>query len=136
MTNNNASAWLSNIPQPNYRKLHFYWLIRKDDLLMHNIYILRGNNAELFDFGIYGVFDSNQKALDAAQQLINKLIDNGDRDLLRDEGQVYQVYRDDKLYAGLEIVKTTAINRLWTADLYGDQGTSINVDPKTFQIVD
>ena len=62
---------------------------------MHNIYILRGNNAELFD--------SKQKALNAAQQLIDILIDNGDRDLLRDEGQVYQGYRDDKLYAGLEI---------------------------------
>ena len=106
---------------------------------MNNIYILRGNNAELFDYGIYGVFDSKQKALNAAQQLINKLIDNGGRDLLRDEGQVYQVYqgyRDDKLYAGLEIVKTTVNNRLWTADLYGDQGTSINIDPKTFQIVE
>lgn len=103
---------------------------------MSNIYILRGNNAELFDYGIYGVFDSKQKALNAAQQLVNKLIDNGDRDLLRDEGQVYQGYRDDKLYAGLEIVKTTAINRLWTADHYGDQGVSINVDPKTFQIVE
>lgn len=103
---------------------------------MHNIYILRGNNVELFDYGIYGVFDSKQKALNAAQQLINKLIDNGYGDLLQDEGQVYQGYRDNKLYAGLEIVKTTAINRLWTADLYGDQGTSINVDPKTFQIVE
>ena len=100
---------------------------------MHNIYILRGNNAELFDYGIYGVFDSRQKALNAAQQLINKLIDNGERELLRDEGQVYQ---DDKLYAGLEIVKTTVNNQLWTADLYGDQGTSINVDPKTFQIIE
>lgn len=44
---------------------------------MHNIYILRGNNAELFDYGIYGVFDSKQKALNAAQQLIDRLIDNG-----------------------------------------------------------
>ena len=96
---------------------------------MPNIYILRGNNAELFDFGIYGVFDSNQKALDAAQQLI----DNVDHGLLRLEGQVYQ---DDKLYAGLEVVKTTISNQLWTADRYGNQGTSINVDPKTFQIVD
>ena len=100
---------------------------------MHNIYILRGNNAEIFDYGIYGVFDSKQKALNAAQQLIDILIDNGDRDLLQDEGQVYE---DDKLYAGLEIVKTTVNNQLWTADLYGDQGTSINVDPKTFQIVE
>ena len=50
-----------------------------------------------------------KKALNAAQQLINKLIDNGDRDLLQDEGQVYQ---DDKLYAGLEIVKTTVNNQL------------------------
>lgn len=99
---------------------------------MHNIYILRGNNAELFDYGIYGVFDSKQKALNAAQQLIDILIDNGERDLLRNEGQVYE---DDKLYTGLEIVKTTIDNQLWTADLYGDQGTSINVDPKTFQIV-
>ena len=82
---------------------------------------------------IYGVFDSKQKALNAAQQLIDILIDNGDRDLLQDEGQVYE---DDKLYAGLEIVKTTVNNQLWTADLYGDQGTSINVDPKTFQIVE
>ena len=96
---------------------------------MHNIYILRGNNAELFDFGIYGVFDSNQKALDAAQQLI----DNVDHGLLRLEGQVY---KDNKLYAGLEIVKTSVNNQVWTADRYGDQGTSINVDPKTFQIVD
>lgn len=96
---------------------------------MHNIYILRGNNAELFDFGIYGVFDSKQKALDAAQQLI----DNVDHGLLRLEGQVYQ---DDKLYAGLEVVETIVNNRLWTADRYGDQGTSVNVDPKTFQIVD
>lgn len=103
---------------------------------MHNIYILRGNNAELFDYGIYGVFDSKQKALNAAQQLIDILIDNGERDLLRDEGQVHQGYQDDKLYAGLEIVKTTVNNQLWTADLYGDQGTSINVDPKTFQIVE
>ena len=103
---------------------------------MHNIYILRGNNAELFDYGIYGVFDSKQKALNAAQQLIDILIDNGERDLLRDEGQVYQGYQDDKLYAGLEIVKTTVNNQLWTADLYGDQGTSINLDPKTFQIVE
>ena len=102
---------------------------------MHNIYILRGNNAELFDYGIYGVFDSKQKALNAAQQLIDILIDNGDRDLLRDEGQAYQGCQDDKPYAGLEIDKTTVNNRLWTADLYGDQGTSINVDPKTFQIV-
>ena len=100
---------------------------------MHNIYILRGNNAELFDYGIYGVFDSKQKALNAAQQLIDILIDNGERDLLRNEGQVYE---DDKLYAGLEMVKTTVNNQLWTADLYGDQGTSINVDPKTFQIVE
>lgn len=100
---------------------------------MHNIYILRGNNAELFDYGIYGVFDSKQKALNAAQQLIDILIDNGERDLLRNEGQVYE---DDKLYAGLEIVKTTVNNQLWTADLYGDQGTSINLDPKTFQIVE
>lgn len=99
---------------------------------MHNIYILRGNNAELFDYGIYGVFDSKQKALNAAQQLIDILIDNGERDLLRNEGQVYE---DDKLYAGLEIVKTTVNNQLWTADLYGDQGSSINLDPKTFQIV-
>lgn len=99
---------------------------------MHNIYILRGNNAELFDYGIYGVFDSKQKALNAAQQLIDRLIDNGQRDLIRNEGQVYE---DDKLYAGLEIVKTTVNNQLWTADLYGDQGTSINLDPKTFQIV-
>lgn len=96
---------------------------------MHNIYILRGNNAELFDYGIYGVFDSKQKALNAAQQLI----DNGERDLIQNEGQVYN---DDKLYAGLEIVKTTVNNQLWTADLYGDQGTSINIKPKTFQIVD
>ena len=103
---------------------------------MHNIYILRGNNAEIFDYGIYGVFDSKQKALNAAQQLIDILIDNGERDLLRDEGQVYQGYQDDKLYAGLEIVKTTVNNQLWTADLYGDQGTSINLDPKTFQIVE
>lgn len=95
---------------------------------MPNIYILRGNNAELFDFGIYGVFDSKQKALNAAQQLI----DNIDHGLLRLEGQVYN---DDKLYAGLEIVKTTVNNQLWTADHYGDQGTSINVDPKTFRIV-
>ena len=100
---------------------------------MHNIYILRGNNAELFDFGIYGVFDSKQKALNAAQQLIDRLIDNGERDLIQNEGQVYD---DDKLYAGLEIVKTTVNNQLWTDDLYGDQGTSINLDPKTFQIVD
>ena len=100
---------------------------------MNNIYILRGNNAELFDYGIYGVFDSKQKALNAAQQLIDILIDNGERDLLRNEGQVYE---DDKLYAGLEMVKTTVNNQLWTADLYGDQGTSINVDPKTFQIVE
>lgn len=100
---------------------------------MHNIYILRGNNAELFDYGIYGVFDSKQQALNAAQQLIDRLIYNGERDLLRNEGQVYE---DDKLYAGLEIVKTTVNNQLWTDDLYGDQGTSINLDPKTFQIVD
>lgn len=100
---------------------------------MHNIYILRGNNAELFDYGIYGVFDSKQKALNAAQQLIDRLIYNGERDLLRNEGQVYD---DDKLYAGLEIVKTTVNNQLWNDDLYGDQGTSINIDPKTFQIVD
>lgn len=100
---------------------------------MHNIYILRGNNAELFDYGIYGVFDSKQKALNAAQQLIDRLIYNGERDLLRNEGQVYE---DDKLYAGLEIVKTTVNNQLWNDDLYGDQGTSINIDPKTFQIVD
>lgn len=100
---------------------------------MHNIYILRGNNAELFDYGIYGVFDSKQKALNAAQQLIDRLIDNGERDLIQNEGQVYD---DDKLYAGLEIVKTTVNNQLWTDDLYGDQGTSINLDPKTFQIVD
>lgn len=100
---------------------------------MHNIYILRGNNAELFDYGIYGVFDSKQKALNAAQQLIDRLIDNGERDLIQNEGQVYD---DDKLYAGLEIVKTTINNQLWTDDLYGDQGTSINLDPKTFQIVD
>lgn len=100
---------------------------------MHNIYILRGNNAELFDYGIYGVFDSKQKALNAAQQLINRLIDNGERDLIQNEGQVYD---DDKLYAGLEIVKTTVNNKLWTDDLYGDQGVSINLDPKTFQIVD
>lgn len=100
---------------------------------MHNIYILRGNNAELFDYGIYGVFDSKQKALNAAQQLIDRLIDNGERDLIQNEGQVYN---DDKLYAGLEIVKTTVNNQLWTDDLYGDQGTSINLDPKTFQIVD
>lgn len=100
---------------------------------MHNIYILRGNNAELFDYGIYGVFDSKQKALNAAQQLIDRLIDNGERDLIRNEGQVYQ---DDKLYAGLEIVKTTVNNQLWNDDLYGDQGTSINIDPKTFQIID
>lgn len=100
---------------------------------MHNIYILRGNNAELFDYGIYGVFDSKQKALNAAQQLIDRLIDNGERDLIQNEGQVYD---DDKLYAGLEIVKTTVNNKLWTDDLYGDQGTSINLDPKTFQIVD
>lgn len=99
---------------------------------MHNIYILRGNNAELFDYGIYGVFDSKQKALNAAQQLIDRLIYNGERDLLRNEGQVYE---DDKLYAGLEIVKTTVNNQLWNDDLYGDQGTSINLDPKTFQIV-
>lgn len=100
---------------------------------MHNIYILRGNNAELFDYGIYGVFDSKQKALNAAQQLIDRLIDNGERDLIQNEGQVYE---DDKLYAGLEIVKTTVNNQLWNDDLYGDQGTSINIDPKTFQIVD
>lgn len=100
---------------------------------MHNIYILRGNNAELFDYGIYGVFDSKQKALNAAQQLIDRLIDNGERDLIQNEGQVYD---DDKLYAGLEIVKTTVNNQLWTDDLYGDQGISINLDPKTFQIVD
>ena len=100
---------------------------------MHNIYILRGNNAELFDYGIYGVFDSKQKALNAAQQLIDRLIYNGERDLIQNEGQVYD---DDKLYAGLEIVKTTVNNQLWTDDLYGDQGTSINLDPKTFQIVD
>lgn len=100
---------------------------------MHNIYILRGNNAELFDYGIYGVFDSKQKALNAAQQLIDRLIDNGERDLIQNEGQVYD---DDKLYAGLEIVKTTVNNQLWNDDLYGDQGTSINLDPKTFQIVD
>lgn len=100
---------------------------------MHNIYILRGNNAELFDYGIYGVFDSKQKALNAAQQLIDRLIDNGERDLIQNEGQVYN---DDKLYAGLEIVKTTVNNQLWTDDLYGDQGTSINIDPKTFQIID
>lgn len=100
---------------------------------MNNIYILRGNNAELFDYGIYGVFDSKQKALNAAQQLINRLIDNGERDLIQNEGQVYD---DDKLYAGLEIVKTTVNNQLWNADLYGDQGTSINIDPKTFQIID
>lgn len=100
---------------------------------MHNIYILRGNNAELFDYGIYGVFDSKQKALNAAQQLIDRLIDNGERDLIQNEGQVYD---DDKLYAGLEIVKTTVNNKLWTDDLYGDQGASINLDPKTFQIVD
>lgn len=100
---------------------------------MHNIYILRGNNAELFDYGIYGVFDSKQKALNAAQQLIDRLIYNGERDLLRNEGQVYE---DDKLYAGLEIVKTTVNNQLWNDDLYGDQGTSINIDPKTFQIID
>lgn len=100
---------------------------------MHNIYILRGNNAELFDYGIYGVFNSKQKALNAAQQLIDRLIDNGERDLLRNEGQVYE---DDKLYAGLEIVKTTVNNQLWNDDLYGDQGTSINIDPKTFQIID
>lgn len=100
---------------------------------MHNIYILRGNNAELFDYGIYGVFDSKQKALNAAQQLIDRLVYNGERDLLRNEGQVYE---DDKLYAGLEIVKTTVNNQLWNDDLYGDQGTSINLDPKTFQIVD
>lgn len=99
---------------------------------MHNIYILRGNNAELFDYGIYGVFDSKQKALNAAQQLIDILIDNGERDLIQNEGQVYD---DDKLYAGLDIVKTTVNNQLWTDDLYGDQGTSINLDPKTFQIV-
>lgn len=96
---------------------------------MPNIYILRGNNAELFDFGIYGVFDSNKTALDAAQQLI----DNVDHGLLRLEGQVYQ---DDKLYAGLEIVETSVNNQLWTADRYGKQGTSVNVDPKTFRIVD
>lgn len=100
---------------------------------MHNIYILRGNNAELFDYGIYGVFDSKQKGLNAAQQLIDRLIYNGERDLLRNEEQVYE---DDKLYAGLEIVKTTVNNQLWNDDLYGDQGTSINIDPKTFQIVD
>ena len=100
---------------------------------MHNIYILRGNNAELFDYGIYGVFDSKQKALNAAQQLIDRLIYNGERDLIQNEGQVYD---DDKLYAGLEIVKTTVNNQLWNDDLYGDQGTSINIDPKTFQIVD
>lgn len=100
---------------------------------MHNIYILRGNNAELFDYGIYGVFDSKQKALNAAQQLIDRLIYNGERDLLRNEGQVYE---DNKLYAGLEIVKTIVNNQLWNDDLYGDQGTSINIDPKTFQIVD
>lgn len=100
---------------------------------MHNIYILRGNNAELFDYGIYGVFDSKQKALNAAQQLINRLIDNGERDLIQNEGQVYD---DGKLYAGLEIVKTTVNNQLWNNDLYGDQGTSINIDPKTFQIID
>lgn len=100
---------------------------------MHNIYILRGNNTELFDYGIYGVFDSKQKALNAAQQLIDRLIDNGERDLIQNEGQIYN---DDKLYAGLEIVKTTVNNQLWTDDLYGDQGTSINLDPKTFQIVD
>lgn len=100
---------------------------------MNNIYILRGNNAELFDYGIYGVFDSKQKALNAAQQLIDRLIDNGERDLIQNEGQVYD---DDKLYAGLEIVKTTVNNQLWTDDLYGDQGTSINIDPKTFQIID
>lgn len=100
---------------------------------MNNIHILRGNNAELFDYGIYGVFDSKQKALNAAQQLIDRLIYNGDRDLLRNEGQVYE---DDKLYAGLEIVKTTVNNQLWNDDLYGDQGTSINIDPKTFQIID
>lgn len=100
---------------------------------MNNIYILRGNNAELFDYGIYGVFDSKQKALNAAQQLIDRLIDNGERDLIQNEGQVYD---DAKLYAGLEIVKTTVNNQLWTNDLYGDQGTSINLDPKTFQIVD
>lgn len=100
---------------------------------MHNIYILRGNNAELFDYGIYGVFDSKQKALNAAQQLIDRLIDNGERDLIQNEGQVYS---DDKLYAGLEIVKTTVNNQLWNDDLYGDQGTSINIDPKTFQIID
>ena len=64
---------------------------------MHNIYILRGNNAELFDYGIYGVFDSKQKALNAAQQLIDILIDNGERDLLRDEGQVYQGYHNGYL---------------------------------------
>ena len=100
---------------------------------MHNIYILRGNNAELFDYGIYGVFDSKQKALNVAQQLIDRLIDNGERDLIQNEGQVYD---DDKLYAGLEIVKTTVNNQLWTDDLYGDQGPSINIDPKTFQIID
>src|SRR5699024_3840030 len=100
---------------------------------MHNIYILRGNNAELFDYGIYGVFDSKQKSLNAAQQLIDRLIDNGERDLIQNEGQVYD---DTKLYAGLEIVKITVNNQLWTDDLYGDQGTSINLDPKTFQIVD
>lgn len=100
---------------------------------MHNIYILRGNNAELFDYGIYGVFDSKQKALNAAQQLIDRLIYNGERDLIQNEGQVYD---DDKLYAGLEIVKTTVNNQLWNDDLYGDQGTSINLDPKTFQIID
>ena len=100
---------------------------------MHNNYILRGNNAELFDYGIYGVFDSKQKALNAAQQLIDRLIDNGERDLIQNEGQVYS---DDKLYAGLEIVKTTVNNQLWNDDLYGDQGTSINIDPKTFQIID
>lgn len=100
---------------------------------MHNIYILRGNNAELFDYGIYGVFDSKQKALNAAQQLIDRLIDNGERDLIQNEGQVYE---DDKLYAGLEIVKTTVNNQLWNDDLYGDQGTSINIDPETFQIID
>lgn len=27
-------------------------------------------------------------------------------------------------------------NQLWTADRYGDQRTSINVDPKTFKIVE
>ena len=99
---------------------------------MHNIYILRGNNAELFDYGIYGVFDSKQKALNAAQQLIDRLIDNGERDLIKNEGQVYD---DDKLYAGLEIVKTTVNNQLWTDDLYGDQGTSMNLDPKPVKIV-